>query len=266
MKIAILGLGHIGSWLAKELSRDHRVIGYDVDPDKTVCAKDFIRLGRPEEICDRRPDMFINAVTLQHTVPVFEQVAPYLRKECIIADCASVKDRIVDYYRGAPFPFVSIHPMFGPTFASMDRLREENAVIIKESSETGRQVFQSLFARLGVRVFHYSFEEHDRMMAYSLTIPFVSSMIFAACVDATTVPGTTFTRHMALARGLLSEDDHLLGEILFNPYSVAEINKITSKLEFLKHIIAARDRSEVEEFFRHLRENIGGDLGSASSD
>lgn len=265
MKIAVLGLGHIGSWLANELSLEHAVIGYDVDPAKTLCAEGFIRLRRPEEICDHQPDLCINAVTLQHTVPVFEQAAPYLRNGCIIADCASVKDNIVDYYRGAPFPFVSVHPMFGPTFASMDRLREENAVIIKESSEVGRRVFQDLFDRLGVRVFQYSFEEHDRMMAYSLTVPFVSSMIFAACVDATTVPGTTFTRHMALARGLLSEDDHLLGEILFNPHSVAEINRITSRLEFLKHIIAARDRNEAERFFRQLRENIGGDLGWASS-
>jgi prephenate dehydrogenase len=62
---------------------------------------------------------------------------------------------------------------------------------------------------------------------------------------------------MALARGLLSEDDHLLAEILFNPHSVAELNKITSRLEFLKHIISARDQGEAKEFFRRLRENIG---------
>jgi len=257
VNIAILGLGHIGSWLAKELCREHLVVGFDVDPDKPVCAEGFTRLHEPGEIRDHRPDLCINAVTLQHTVSVFEQVAPYLRNECIIADCASVKDKIVDYYREARFPFVSVHPMFGPTFASMDQLREENAVIIKESSEKGRRVFQDLFERLGVRIFHYSFEEHDRMMAYSLTIPFVSSMIFAACVDATTVPGTTFTHHMELARGLLSEDNHLLREILFNPHSVAEISRITSRLEFLKHIIAARDKSEAEKFFRQLRDNIG---------
>ena len=30
-------------------------------------------------------------------------------------------------------------------------------------------------------------------------------------------PGTTFKKHMAIAKGLLSEDDYLLQEILFNP-------------------------------------------------
>ena len=30
-------------------------------------------------------------------------------------------------------------------------------------------------------------------------------------------PGTTFKKHMAIAKGLLSEDDYLFQEILFNP-------------------------------------------------
>jgi prephenate dehydrogenase len=257
MNIVILGLGHIGSWLAGELSQENQVAAFDVDPGKSGNMEGLTRLARLADIRDCRPDLLINAVTLQHTVSAFEQAAPYVGKDCVICDVASVKGKTVDYYRIAPFPFVSVHPMFGPTFATMDRVGEENAVIITESCSEGRRFFETLFARIGVRVFNYSFEEHDRMMAYSLTIPFVSSMIFAACVDAKTVPGTTFTRHMALARGLLSEDDRLLAEILFNPHSVAELNKITSRLEFLKHIISARDQGEAEEFFRRLRENIG---------
>ena len=113
-----------------------------------------------------------------------------------------------------------------------------------------------LFTRLGVRLFEYSFDEHDRMMAYSLTIPFVSSMMFAGCVDAKTVPGTTFKRQMTIARHLLSEDDHLLAETLFNPHSVAQLGRMTSQLQFLKHIIAGKDFEVAREFFAKLRENI----------
>jgi len=32
--------------------------------------------------------------------------------------------------------------------------------------------------------------------------------------------------------------------------------KITSRLEFLKHIIKAKDQDEAREFFRRLRENM----------
>ena len=42
----------------------------------------------------------------------------------------------------------------------MAGLSQENAVIITESVPEGRRFFDAFFARLGVRVFGYSFEEH----------------------------------------------------------------------------------------------------------
>lgn len=256
MKIVLLGFGRMGSWLARKLSAEHQVAVYDTDKAKPEFGP-ITRLDRLEEIGGFSPDVLINAVSLPQTVAAFEDAAPYLRADCILCDLASIKGRIADYYSKAGFTYVSVHPMFGPTFADMDVLEGENAVIITESCAEGRRIFEDFFAKLRVHVFAYSFEEHDRMMAYSLTIPFVSSLIFAACVDAKTVPGTTFTRHMALARNLLAEDDHLLAEILFNPHSVNELARITSRLEYLKHIIMARDGGEAHEFFRRLRENIG---------
>jgi prephenate dehydrogenase len=149
--------------------------------------------------------------------------------------------------------------MFGPTFADMGggALREENAVIIKESDPDGAGLFRKLFERLGVRIYEYTFDEHDRMMAYSLTTPFTASLVFAACMEDTAVPGTTFARHRKIAKGLLSEDDHLLAEILFNPYSLRQLEKITARLELLKHIIKGKDYEEAKRFFDRLRKNVG---------
>jgi prephenate dehydrogenase len=230
---------------------------YDVDEMKAGHGSGVTRLRSLHEVREVEPGLLINAVTLQHTVAAFEDVAPFLPHECILCDMASIKGKIADYYEKAHFRFVSVHPMFGPTFADMDALRGENAVIIAESCKEGQDLLRGFFTRRHVRVFEYTFEEHDRMMAYSLTTPFVASLVFAACVDAKAVPGTTFTRHLAIARSLLAEDDHLLAEILFNPHSLAELAKITSRLELLKHIIKARDQDEATEFFRRLRENIG---------
>ena len=69
-------------------------------------------------------------------------------------------------------------------------------------------------------------------------------------------PGTTFKKHMEIARGLLSEDDYLLSEILFNPYTLKQIESINSQLSYLTHIIKARDFEEMEKFLLKLRENI----------
>lgn len=262
MKIVILGAGHMGSWLAREISRENEVAFYDTDRGKSVGLNNVFRLSHPREIKEYQPELLINAVSLQHTIAAFEEASRYLRDDCMICDVASVKGEIADYYDCAGFKFVSVHPMFGPTFADMKAVHEQNAVIIKESCSEGKQFFVELFTRLAVRLFEYSFDEHDRMMAYSLTIPFVSSMMFAGCVDATAVPGTTFKHHMTIARQLLSEDDHLLAEILFNSNSVAQLGRMASQLQFFMHIITGKDYEVAREFFAKLRENIGETTGS----
>jgi prephenate dehydrogenase len=256
VKIAILGAGNMGSWFARELSKDHKVGVYDRDARKASGLACVRILSGLKELKMFGPDVLINAVSLRDTVPVFAEAEKYIPHGCIIADIASIKGEVADYYRGCPFRFASVHPMFGPTFADMGSVQEENAIIIKGSYREGTRFFRQFFESRGVRIFEYSFVEHDEMMVYSLTLPFISSMAFSACVDKNTIPGTTFAKHMKIARGLLSEEAHLLAEILFNPYSIPELEKVTAKLEYLKHIIRDKDQEELTHFLQKLRENI----------
>ena len=69
-------------------------------------------------------------------------------------------------------------------------------------------------------------------------------------------PGTTFRKHLNVARGLLSEDNHLLAEIMFNPHTVKQIEEINSRLVYLTHIIRGRDYEEMQRFLNRLRDNI----------
>lgn len=258
MRIAILGAGKMGSWFARVLKDGNEIAIYDTDTARAQAAGGGAKaLGSLSELSAFRPEMLLNAVSLQNTIAGFDSALGLLPEGCIIADLASVKGGLSEYYMKAGRRFVSVHPMFGPTFADMAALREENAVIIKGSDAEGSEVFRKLFRSLGIRMFDYTFEEHDRMMAYSLTTPFAASLVFAACMESTAVPGTTFARHRKIARGLLSEDDHLLSEILFSPHSLTQIEKITGKLEYLKHIIKGKDYEEARRFFEKLRKNVG---------
>lgn len=256
MNICILGTGKMGSWLVKLLSSDHAVSVYDSVPSKAQAIDGVRVLSDIEQIRTSSPQLLINSVSLQNTVANFRTVLPLLPKDCLLCDIASVKGTLPAFYREAGFRFVSVHPMFGPTFADLNELSKQNAVIISDSDGEGKDFFRQLFGRFGVNVFEYSFSEHDVMMAYSLTLPFVSSMVFASCVSAETVPGTTFKHHLEVARGLLSEDDFLLSEIIFNPHSLAQLEKISGRLNFLWHIIRNRDTGEAIRFFEGLRKNV----------
>ena len=258
MKIAIIGVGHMGGWLAKVLSSGNSIAVYDINKSKTKSLDNITVLKELSDLSTFKPELLINAVSIRDTVEVFKSLESYLTKDCVLCDVASVKGEIPDYYMASGFKFASVHPMFGPTFANITSLKDENAILIKESDKTIKQFFKDLFTTLELKIFEFSFEDHDKTIAYSLTLPFASTMVFAACMESTAVPGTTFKKHLNIANGLLSEDDYLLADILFNKYSIKEIDKVTSRLEFIKHVIKGRDYEEAVRFFKGLRSNIKG--------
>jgi prephenate dehydrogenase len=260
MNIAIIGAGHMGAWLTQTLIKDNEISVFDQYPEKSQQLAD--QLGRIRVLKSWKdfekypPSLLINAVSIRNTRSAFESVLPHVPPDTILADMASVKGGLPRFYSDCGYRFASVHPMFGPTFANVDRIEDENVVIIKESDSEGAAFFRRFFSNLGVNIYEYSFQEHDEMMAYSLTLPFASTMVFAACMKTQTVPGTTFKKHQTIAEGLLAEDDFLLSEILFNPESLVQLEKVTNKLEFLKHVIRGRDTEEAIKFFERLRDNI----------
>ena len=69
-------------------------------------------------------------------------------------------------------------------------------------------------------------------------------------------PGTTFKRHLRIAQGLLSEDDYLVSEILFNPNTPEQIELIEERMSELLDIIRRRDSDAMSAYLARARENI----------
>lgn len=256
-KILIAGAGRMGSWLAETLCLNYEVAVYDKDPQKLKYLFNTYRFRDPGEIDAYEPDLLINATDLKQTVEAFEQLRSHLPPGCIISDLASVKNGLEKYYSNCGFRYVSTHPMFGPTFGNIRDLRGQNAIIIKESDPEGKDFFRDFYRRLGLKLYEYDFIEHDQIIAYSLSIPFSSSIIFSACMKQLQVPGTTFRHHLSIAQGLLSEDDYLLSGILLNKYSVDKLYEIMEKLRDLIDMLEAGDQQALHDLFKRLRMNIG---------
>lgn len=255
-KIVVLGAGKMGSWLVDSLCLDYEVGVVDQDKTRLKYFFNSHRFLSFEEIRDFQPDLLINAVSLNNTIKVFREVDPFLPEDCIISDITSVKNGLQEYYRECGRRFVSTHPMFGPTFANIKDLSNENAIIIKESDQEGIEFFRSFYSSLKLNIYEYSFSDHDETIAYSLSVPFSSSLVFAACMKKQEAPGTTFRKHLDVARGVLSEDDYLLSEILFNPFTIEQVAKIRTQLASLIKIVEQRDFEGLKDFINGLRENI----------
>ncbi len=256
MRILIIGAGKMGSFFSDLLSFKHSVAVFETNPQRLRFTYNVRRMSSPDEIADFDPQLVINAATVKYTLEAFRMVMPYIGKECILADIASVKTGLPEFYAECGHPFVSTHPMFGPTFASLSNLQDENAIIISEGDHLGKVFFKDLYNELHLNIREYTFKEHDEVIAYSLSIPFTSTLVFGSVMKHQDAPGTTYKRHMAIARGLMSEDDFLLTEILFNPHTVEQIDKIQDKLETLKEIVARKDSNAMKVFLEQVRENL----------
>lgn len=260
MKILVLGAGKMGSFFLDLLSFDHETAVYEKDPKRMRFTYNCQRLTTLDEVKEFAPELVINAVTVKYTIPAFKEVLPYLPKDCIISDISSVKTNLKEYYDETGFRYVSTHPMFGPTFANLNQLSEENAIIISEGDYMGRIFFKDLYSRLGLNIYEYTFEEHDRTVAYSLSIPFVSTFVFAAVMKHQDAPGTTFKRHMRIAKGVLNEDDYLLQEILFNPYTSDQVAQIRDELKELLDIIDHKDGDRMKQYLKKIRDHVRRDI------
>lgn len=274
MKILILGAGKMGSFFTDLLSFDHEVAVMDNDPRRMRFIYNAQRFTDYEEVRAFEPELLINCVTLSYTVSAFEKIMPYLPKTCILSDIASVKTGLMDYYEATGMRYVSVHPMFGPTFANLGNLQTENAIIINEPSVRervadgnsvttvrgtdymGMVFFRDIFNRLKLNVCEYTFNGHDEVVAYSLSIPFASTLVFGSIMKHQDAPGTTFKKHMAIANGLMSEDDYLLQEVLFNPYSEGELQNIIDRISLLKTIVHEKDAAGMKQFLETVRNNI----------
>jgi prephenate dehydrogenase len=255
MNILIIGAGKMGSWMATVLQEEHQVALLEKNPGRQKTTPVPL-LESTASIAAFNPDMVINAVNLEATLTVFGEVTQYLQPKTILADMASVKNGLARFYLNSGFPFVSTHPMFGPTFADMKGLKDENAIIIEESGETGKAFFLEVFRSLGLQIHFMSFHQHDQSMSESLSVPFILSLLFASKTDQKVRPGTTYAQHLRIARAVLSEDDRLLAEVLMNRATVEQINHLEDLLLKIKCMIQENAQEGLLPFIHSTRAHL----------
>ena len=69
-------------------------------------------------------------------------------------------------------------------------------------------------------------------------------------------PGTTFKKHMKIAKGVLGEDDYLLQEILFNPHTSQQVEQIRTELNEQLSIIQEKDEKGMANYLNKIRKHI----------
>ena len=166
---------------------------------------------------------------------VAERCVPHLPPHCVLADITSVKARPMEIMQRLwSGPVVGTHPLFGP---APDPDMELPVTITpgQHAEEQHIALIESLFQRLGCRVFRSTADEHDKAMAAIQGLNFISSLAYFATLAQREelLPFLTpsFRRRQEAARKLLTEDAPLF-EGLFeaNPFSQELVRQYRSFL------------------------------------
>ncbi|MFO8235384.1 MAG: prephenate dehydrogenase/arogenate dehydrogenase family protein [Bacteroidales bacterium] len=253
--ILILGYGKMGQWFTTQLSKKYNIAVFEKNNLATYGNPEFHFLRNLQEIKNFNPDMVVNAVNLDATENAFNNILQYLPEETILADITSIKEEMKQFYTNAGFRFVSTHPMFGPTFADMEKLKNENAIIIEESDEEGKYFFQNFYSSFGLNIHIINFHKHDEVMAESLSLPFLITLLFSANSENNKMPGTTYQKHKEIAEGLLSEDNNLMTEILLNNHFQKQVKNIENTLRMYADAIQNRDAQILISHIENIKMN-----------
>ena len=65
---------------------------------------------------------------------------------------------------------------------------------------------------------------------------------------------------MRIAKGVLNEDDYLLQEILFNPYTYDQVAQIRTELKELLQIINDKDAVGMKAYLTKIRNQVARDI------
>ncbi|MHA1606107.1 MAG: prephenate dehydrogenase/arogenate dehydrogenase family protein [Candidatus Freyarchaeota archaeon] len=268
MRVAILGgSGRMGSWFA----RYFRMKGCDV----ILWARNIERLANVARSIGvsyasdaaaavRDADIVMVSVPVSAVVETVRMVSPFVRRNALLFDVASVKGEIPDVIgrEGLKHGYraVSLHPMFGPGARGIEGQRV--IVIPLKGHEEAARWLADYFARDGAKVIFSDKETHDRMVALTLALPHFLNIAFTAYLADTgeeverlmEFSGTTFSIQLILSESVLQENPLVYADIqMENEEFKKTVKGVTCVIQQLCNVILEKDKEMFIEVFGKAR-------------
>lgn len=165
MKVAVIGAGEMGRWLARFSKRWGEVVVSDVSlPKARRLASELKVKAASQDKAVAEADVIFVAVPISATPQVLKEAAGLARRGSLLADVASVKGEVVKAMDeiGQEVELVSIHPLFGPGASS---LKNKDIVVIPVRPGKRYRKLRELLVGSGARIVEMDAESHDRTMA-----------------------------------------------------------------------------------------------------
>ncbi|MBA0597423.1 hypothetical protein Gorai_007229 [Gossypium raimondii] len=178
LKIAIIGFGNYGQFLAKTLvSQGHIVLAHSRSDYSHVAKKLGVSFFlNPHDLCEQHPEVILLCTSIISTEQVLKTLPlQRLKRSTLFVDVLSVKEFARNLLLDAlplDFDIICSHPMFGPQSAKQSWkdlfFVYEKVRIGNESSRVQRcEQFLEIFQSEGCKMVEMSCQEHDKLAAGS---------------------------------------------------------------------------------------------------
>jgi len=165
MKVAIIGAGDMGGWLAKFAKKLGEVTVSDMSATKAekVASELHISAKSTTEAA-KQADLILVAVPISKTPIVLTKVAKVAQKGALLSDVASVKADVVDAMKKikADVELVSLHPLFGPGALS---IKGKDIVAVPVRAGKRYSELKKTLSKMGAKIMEMDADTHDRIMA-----------------------------------------------------------------------------------------------------
>ena len=264
MKVAVLGSsGAMGSYFAGYFMRlGHSVVGSDLRPGRSQTGIRFVRTNT-EAV--EGADLVLLAVSIPETLNVARGIARALKRGCTLVEITSVKGSrlhaLEELAAENKVSLLSVHAMLGPS--SKSKAPKILVVGTKKDLVAAGRVFP------GARLILVTPHEHDRLMAYTLSLVHLTNLALVSAVEKgsglaefkRTAPPFASVQ-FDLARAVLSQDPALYSQIdTENQSAAAALTALIAELSSLRGLVARKDAKSLEgEFKRVVRRFADSEL------
>ncbi|KAJ8449878.1 hypothetical protein Cgig2_029240 [Carnegiea gigantea] len=247
LKIAIIGFGNFGQFLAKTIVKQgHHVLAYSRSDYSRAAADIGVRFfSDADDLCEEHPEVILLCTSILSTERVLRSLPLHrLRRSTLFADVLSVKEfpRSLFLHLLPPeFDILCTHPMFGPDSgkAGWDGLPFVFDMVRVGSGPTRVarvKAFLDIFRTAGCRMVEMSCAEHDKHAAGSQFITHLMGRVLEK-LDLENTPINT--KGYESLRNLVDNTardsfELFYGLFLYNKNAVEQLDRIDCAFEMVK--------------------------------